>query len=110
MGRRLDSSAQPSGGCECTATLGASWSSSGTLRTPGATALITGPAAFEEYLELVLKNPKVARNAFQRIYDMILSYGVEEYIEHKKKIIRYQLLQRSRRTAARTPIFGLDRR
>ena len=27
--------------------------------------------SFEEYLDLVRKNPKVARTAFQRIYDMI---------------------------------------
>ncbi len=30
---------------------------------------------FEEYLNLVRKNPKITRNAYQRIYDMILGYG-----------------------------------
>ena len=34
---------------------------------------------FEEYLDLVHANPRVTRNAFQRVYDMILSYGVDVY-------------------------------
>ncbi len=34
---------------------------------------------FEEYLDLVRHNPKATRNAFERIYDMILSYGSETY-------------------------------
>ena len=45
---------------------------------------------FEEYLDIVLQNPKVTRTAFQRVYDMILSHGTEEYYEFKEKIIRYQ--------------------
>ncbi|QDU89958.1 PrkA AAA domain protein [Pirellulimonas nuda] len=32
---------------------------------------------FEEYLEIVRENPLVTRTAYQRLYDMILSYGVE---------------------------------
>jgi predicted Ser/Thr protein kinase len=32
---------------------------------------------FEDYLKLVAENPRIARNAFQRVYDMILSYGAE---------------------------------
>ena len=32
---------------------------------------------FWEYLDLVQENPSVARNAFQRLYDMILQYGSE---------------------------------
>jgi serine protein kinase len=46
--------------------------------------------SFEEYLELLLRDPKVARNAYQRIYDMVLSYGVEEYVENKEKVLRYK--------------------
>lgn len=44
---------------------------------------------FEQYLGLLQKNPKAARTAFQRVYDMIMSHGVEEYVEYKKKIKRY---------------------
>ena len=46
--------------------------------------------SFQEYIDIVLQQPKVTRNAFQRVYDMILSYGIEEYVEFKKKIYRYK--------------------
>ncbi len=45
---------------------------------------------FSDYLELVARNPRVTRSAFQRIYDMIMSYGTEEFIDAKKKLIRYK--------------------
>ena len=45
--------------------------------------------SFEDYLALVRKNPSVTRSAFQRVYDMILSYGQEEYIDNKKRLSRY---------------------
>ena len=46
---------------------------------------------FEEYLDLVRANPKVTRTAYQRLYDMILSYGVEmvERGREKKKYYRF---------------------
>ncbi len=44
---------------------------------------------FEEYLQIVREKPQVTRNAFQRLYDMIISYGEEEYIDNKKKLVRY---------------------
>ena len=34
---------------------------------------------FWEYLDLVQENPGVSRNAFQRVYDMVLSYGSESF-------------------------------
>jgi serine protein kinase len=45
---------------------------------------------FGDYLEIVDQNPKVTRNSFQRIYDMIMSYGTEEFIDAKKRLIRYK--------------------
>jgi serine protein kinase len=45
---------------------------------------------FAEYLDLVASDPRVTRNAFQRIYDMIMSYGTEEFIDAKKRLIRYK--------------------
>ncbi|MBN1959305.1 MAG: serine protein kinase [Deltaproteobacteria bacterium] len=44
---------------------------------------------FEEYLQIIRKNPQVTRNAFQRVYDMILSYGRNEYVDSKKKVVHY---------------------
>src|SRR3954466_2588867 len=45
--------------------------------------------SFEDYLKIIRENPRVTRTAFQRIYDMILSHGKTEYIDNKKRLIRY---------------------
>src|SRR6187551_2214621 len=44
---------------------------------------------FWEYLDIVTDDPSVARNAFQRVYDMILSYGSEPFHQFKQEYIRY---------------------
>src|SRR5213595_3016523 len=46
--------------------------------------------SFEEYLDIVRGHPEVMRNAYQRLYDMILSHGTEEVYENKEKVIRYK--------------------
>lgn len=46
--------------------------------------------SLEEYLDIVSRHPKVTRNAFQRIYNMIMSYGTEEFMDAKKRLIRYK--------------------
>jgi serine protein kinase len=45
---------------------------------------------FADYLDLVAQDSRVTRNGFQRIYDMIMSYGTEEFIDAKKRLIRYK--------------------
>ena len=62
---------------------------------------------FDEYLQIVRENPKVTRSAFQRIYDMILSYGQEEYIDNKKKLVRYKFFKDEQHNG-KDAIFGLD--
>src|SRR6187431_1993712 len=62
---------------------------------------------FEEYLAIVRDRPQVTRNAFQRVYDMVISYGTEEYIDNKKKLIRYNFF-RDEIEEGRDAIFGLD--
>src|SRR5713226_8008711 len=62
---------------------------------------------FEEYLAIVRENPKVTRTAFQRVYDMILSYGQEEYIDNKKKLIRYNFFK-DEQHGGESAVFGLD--
>src|SRR5260221_14777834 len=62
---------------------------------------------FEDYLAVVRENPKVTRTAFQRVYDMILSYGQEEYIDNKKRLIRYNFFK-DEHHGGRDAIFGLD--
>jgi len=44
---------------------------------------------FNQYLDIVMKNPEVTRNAFQRVHDMIMSYGQSEYSRYGKKCIHY---------------------
>ncbi len=63
---------------------------------------------FDEYLEIVNKNPLVIRNAFQRLYDMIVSYGVEEKTEGKEKVIRY-LFFNDPIDKGKDAIFGIER-
>ena len=45
---------------------------------------------FNDYLDVVTNNPRITRNSFQRLYDMIMSYGTEEFEDAKKKLIRYK--------------------
>ncbi|MBI4373605.1 MAG: serine protein kinase [Deltaproteobacteria bacterium] len=61
----------------------------------------------EEYLDLVKKNPRIARTAFQRLYDMILSHGTEEYTDSKKAITRYKFFSDPLENG-KDAIFGLD--
>ena len=62
---------------------------------------------FEEYLDLVRETPRVTRNAFERVYDMILSYGTETYEEFREKRTRY-LFFRDPDDGGRDAVFGLD--
>ena len=48
---------------------------------------------FHEYLELVYTDPKITRNAFERVYDMILSYGVEHVERGRETQARYNFFQ-----------------
>src|SRR5712692_6473823 len=77
------------------------------LQDPRSYAELNWEGSFEDYLNLVKQNAKVARTAFQRIYDMILSYGKTEYIDNKKRLIRYHFFS-DERFGGRDAIFGLD--
>ncbi|HTA92321.1 MAG TPA: serine protein kinase [Polyangiaceae bacterium] len=63
--------------------------------------------SFEEYLSIIRERPQVTRNAFQRVYDMVISYGTEEYIDNKKKLIRYNFF-RDEIDDGKDAVFGLD--
>src|SRR6516225_6229250 len=63
--------------------------------------------SLEDYLRLTQENPRVTRNAFQRIYDMILQHGVEEHVEHKKKMTRYRFF-RDYAHNGRDAVYGID--
>ena len=62
---------------------------------------------FEEYLEIVRKKPQVTRNAFQRVYDMVISYGTEEYIDNKKRLVKFNFFK-DEIDSGKDAIYGLD--
>jgi serine protein kinase len=64
--------------------------------------------SFSQYLEIVAENPGVARNAFQRIYDMILSWGTVDYVRHKEKMTHYKFFD-DPIGGGKDAIYGLDR-
>ncbi|HEX3657093.1 MAG TPA: serine protein kinase [Pirellulales bacterium] len=63
--------------------------------------------SFEAYLDLVRTNPRATRNAFQRVYDMILSYGTEVVEKHREKHVRYRFFSDPDNDGA-DAVFGLD--
>ncbi len=63
--------------------------------------------SFEDYLNLVRERPAVTRNAFQRVYDMVISYGTEEYIDNKKRLVRYNFFK-DEIDGGNDAVFGLD--
>ena len=58
---------------------------------------------FSAYLEKVRANPKLARNAFQYVYDMIMEKGTSTFERYRKTYTRYHFFSDSE-----IPIFGLE--
>ncbi len=63
---------------------------------------------FWEYLDIVMDTPAVARNAFQRVYDMILTYGHDNYTQFKQDLHKYKFFADPLDGGA-DAIFGLER-
>jgi serine protein kinase len=64
--------------------------------------------SFTDYLDIVRKDPKVSRTAFQRIYDMIISYGSEEYSRNRETLVHYNFFDDPFENG-RDAVFGLDK-
>ncbi len=64
--------------------------------------------SFTDYLNIVTENPRVARNAFQRLYDMIMSYGTVEYRLHKDKVVHFNFFD-DPVGGGEDAVYGLDR-
>jgi serine protein kinase len=64
--------------------------------------------SFESYLEIVRQDPAVARTAFQRLYDMIVSYGSTEYTRYRETLIHYHFFDDPFENG-RDAVFGLDK-
>ncbi len=63
--------------------------------------------SIQEYLDKVQKDPGLCRNAFQRMYDMIMSYGSQSYVEMKKPLVRYHFFD-DPLDHGKDAVFGLD--
>jgi serine protein kinase len=64
--------------------------------------------SFQDYLGLVHRNPMLIRTAHQRLYDMVLSYGVEEIEVDKAKVPHYPFFT-DPLDGGKDGIFGLER-
>ena len=62
---------------------------------------------FQQYIDMVIEKPEVARTAFQRLYDMIASYKSETYTEYKKKIIHWKFFD-DPIEKGKDAVYGLD--
>src|ERR1051325_4983413 len=62
---------------------------------------------FWEYLDLCAQNPSILRNAYQRLYDAILSHGSEKYKVFKKDCTRYNFFS-DPFDNGQDAIYGLD--
>lgn len=63
--------------------------------------------SFDDYLKIVKEDPKVTRTSFQRLYDMIMTYGRSDYIDSKKKLVHYNFFDDPIENG-KDAIFGLD--
>lgn len=63
--------------------------------------------SFEDYLDIVKARPNVCRNAYQRLFDLVMSFGTEEYTEYKKRIIRYKFFD-DPFDNGKDAVFGID--
>jgi serine protein kinase len=63
---------------------------------------------FEEYLDLVREHPEATRNAFERVYDMILSYGVDVDEDSRDRRVRYRFFDDPFENG-QDAVFGLER-
>ncbi|MEQ8848814.1 serine protein kinase [Botrimarina sp.] len=61
---------------------------------------------FEQYLDIVRENPKVTRTAYQRLYDMILSYGVEKQSVGRESVNHYRFFD-DPHGGGKDAVFGL---
>ncbi len=63
--------------------------------------------SFNDYLNLVIETPRVCRNAYQRLYDMVMSYGTVEYKLMKEHMVHYNFFD-DPIGGGHDAVFGLD--
>ena len=65
--------------------------------------IINEEMSFDEYLDKCYKNPRLIRTSHQRIYDMIVSKGTNQFEKYRKTLIHYNFFDDQE-----IPIFGLE--
>ena len=65
---------------------------------------INWTGSFDEYLNIVYKNPKTIRNAYQRLYDMVMSFGCEQFNYCNREYTKYNFFE----SGDDISIFGLE--
>ncbi len=64
--------------------------------------------SFDEYLDIVRREPRVTRTAYQRLYDMVISYGTYSVGDSKQPLTRYRFFD-DPENEGRDAIFGLTK-
>lgn len=64
--------------------------------------------SFEEYLDLIRSEPKATRNAFERVYDMIVSYGADTYQASRTENRTHYRFFDDPHDNGKDAVFGLD--
>ncbi|MGZ3713224.1 MAG: PrkA family serine protein kinase, partial [Bdellovibrionota bacterium] len=77
------------------------------LSNPKSFQELNWDGTFHEYLDLVKENPNITRNAFQRMYDMIVGYGSSQFNEYKKDVTKYKFFEDPIENG-KDAVFGLD--
>jgi len=63
--------------------------------------------SFVEYLDLVQEDPDIVRNAYQRLYDMIISHGYQDYERHRETFRRWKFFD-DEEGGGKDAVFGID--
>jgi serine protein kinase len=77
------------------------------LQSPKSFQELNWEGTFGDYLNLVRENPSISRNAFQRMYDMIVSVGTSQFTEYKKEVTHYKFFE-DPIDNGKDAVFGLD--
>ncbi len=59
--------------------------------------------SFKDYLDMVYADPRLVRTAYQRLYDMIVEQGTEEFVRYRRKLLKYKFFD-----DPQIPIYGLE--
>ena len=68
---------------------------------------LTWNGSFAEYLDLAKKDSRILRTSYQRLYDMILGFGTEDYEDSRKKMTHYFFFDDPIENG-KDAVFGLD--